>query len=105
MIGSMVVVSSPIMGEQVTDLDVQVAGRLSALEYVLEVLLANELAFQPEDATEAFKQDLLARPGYIKRGPVDADRLALIEVECATVLGNFVDKVSSREAEIRSRLD
>lgn len=87
-----------------TDFEIQVCGRLTALEFVLEVLLANELAFQPEDASEAFKNDLISRPAHIKKGPVDVDVLQAIQRQAKDGLENFVRKVSEREAELRTRL-
>jgi hypothetical protein len=84
-----------------TDFEIQVSGRISALEFVLEVMLANELAKYPEDVGEQVRADLVARPGYIRRGPVDVAELQAIEAETKAVLEHFCEKVATREAEIR----
>jgi hypothetical protein len=86
------------------DFQIQVAGRLTALEFVLEVLLANNLAFMDEAASEQFKADLVSRKSYLRRGPVDADLMQAIDAETDTVMGRFVEKVADREAEIRQAL-
>ncbi|MGN6496602.1 MAG: hypothetical protein ACTHK5_04580 [Tsuneonella sp.] len=86
------------------DFSIQVAGRFTALEFVLEVMLANNLAHMPEEVSEQFKSDLVSRPGYIKRGPMDADAMQAIQAECTAVLARFVEKVSEREAELREKL-
>jgi hypothetical protein len=83
------------------DFQIQVAGRLSALEFVLEVMMANTLADLDEATSNQVKRDLVSRPGYIQRGPVDAELVQAIQSETTAVLERFVEKVASREAEIR----
>lgn len=83
------------------EFELAVAGRLSALEYVLEVLMANQLAFMPPQDSEAFKQALATREGYIKRGPIDVDVMQLLAVETAKCLQGFLAKVSEREEQLR----
>lgn len=83
------------------EFELAVAGRLSALEYVLEVLMANEMAFMPPQDSEAFKQALAAREPYIKRGPMDVEVMQLIAEETAKCLQGFLAKVSEREEQLR----
>ena len=87
-----------------TETEIQIFGRLSAIEYVLEVMLANELANQDSESTAAFKSDLVAKQGYIRRGPVSIDLLQAIEAETKASLENFVRKVDERERDIRARI-
>jgi septum formation inhibitor MinC len=84
--------------------DVQVYAKLSALEFVLEVLLANELAHQPAEDTELFKQALVDAPGHIRSGPVDVDLVQAVQAETKVQLERFVEKLSKREAELRERI-
>jgi hypothetical protein len=86
------------------DYQVQVSARLTALGHVLEVLLANEFAAQPEAANAHFKQEILSRAGYSQGGPLSSDLMQAIEAETNSVLARFVEKVSERAAEIRSEL-
>ncbi|QIK79092.1 hypothetical protein G7077_09485 [Sphingomonas piscis] len=80
---------------------IQVAGRLTALGFVLEVLLANELAAQPVEHTEVFKQELLSGARFIQAKPQSVIALRAIQAEAASVLERFVEKVREREADIR----
>jgi hypothetical protein len=82
--------------------EIEVSGRISALEYVLECMLANELSFQPPEHTAKFKEDMLGRPGYIKSGPVDVDQMQAIAAALHTSLEYFLQKVTKREDEIRA---
>lgn len=87
-----------------TEFEVQVAARFTALEFVLEVMIANQLAFMPAEASEDFKQALLDRQAYISRGPVDVNVMQAISAASEQVLQNFVTKVADREADIRDQL-
>lgn len=80
--------------------------KLTVLEYMLEVTVANNLALVAEDRSEQFKQDLLAREIKLppKSGPVDLDDLAAFHGLVQADLENFFRKVSSREADIREVL-
>lgn len=88
-----------------TEIEIAFAGKLSALEYVLEVMLANELASIPENAADRFRWDLLERRGYIRRGPVDVDLLQRLQAATRAELEGFLGKVAAREAEIRRQTD
>lgn len=80
-----------------------ICGKLSALEFVLEVMLANELADYPESMSKEFLDELVSRPGYISHGPVDADDLNSIKAECQVSLENFAAKVAKRSRGLRAR--
>lgn len=84
-----------------TEIEIAFAGKLSALEYVLEVMLANDLASIPENAADRFRSDLLERQGYIRRGPVDVDLLQRLQAATHAELESFLGKVAAREADIR----
>lgn len=84
-----------------TEFELAVAGRLSALEFVLEVMMANHLSFMHEDDSETFKADLMARESYIKRGPIDVTIMQLLEEETSKSLEGFLAKVSEREEQLR----
>ena len=77
--------------------------RLTMLEYMLEVVVANNLAFVPEERSEQFKDDLLSRPMQLPHGsgPVDVADLAAFQGLVRADLENFFRKVSSRESGIR----
>jgi len=87
------------------DFEIQVAGKLSALEFVLEVMMANELVRLHPDQSDTFKSDMMDRKGFIKNGPIDAEVMQQISRSLSENLQNFLDKVTKREADIRSKLD
>lgn len=80
--------------------------RLTMYEYMLEVVVANNLSLVPEERSEQFKQDLLARDMRLppQSGPVDVDDLAAFQGLVMADLENFFRKVSSRETSIREAL-
>lgn len=80
--------------------------KLTMLEYMLEVVVANNLAPAPEERSEQFKQDLLARQMQLppKSGPVDVEDLAAFQGLVRADLENFFRKVSARESSIREVL-
>ena len=86
-----------------TNFEIDVMGKLSAIEFVLEVVLANELAQQPERSSEQLKRDMMDREGYIRKGPVDVAHLEKIRAAFSDSLANFLNKVTERESEIRAR--
>jgi hypothetical protein len=88
-----------------TEVEIAFAGKLSALEYVLEVMMDNELAFIPQESAERFRTDLLDRPGYIPRGPVDVELLPLLEATTSAELESFLGKVAAREADMRRQVE
>lgn len=88
-----------------TEIEIAFAGKLSALEYVLEVMMANELASIPENAAERLRSDLLERPGYLRRGPVDVNLLQRLQAATRAELEGFLAKVAAREAEIRRQAE
>lgn len=80
--------------------------RLTMLEFMLEVVVANNLAFVPEDRSEQFKEDLLSRPMQLPpgSGPVDVEALEAFQGLVRADLENFFRKVSARESGIREVL-
>ncbi len=80
--------------------------KLTMLEYMLEVTMANNLAFVPEERSAQFKADLLSRDVKLpaRSGPVDVDELAAFQALVRADLENFFRKVSRREADIREVL-
>ena len=85
-----------------TEFEINTVARFAALEFILEIMLANELSLMSPDESDAFRNDVVARPGYIRRGPVDADELQKVAEATTEVLSNFVKKVASREQNIRN---
>jgi len=81
-----------------------VYSRISALEFVLEVMLANQLAGMSEEVSERFKRDLVSRPSHLppRSGPVDAEVFQELERRTTADLENFSRKVGKREEEIRA---
>ena len=86
------------------EFQIAVAGRFSALEFVLEVLMANNLATMDRQSSEHFKSEMLDREGYITHGPIDVDDLQAIAEETQAVLRAFLAKVSNREEDVRRGL-
>jgi hypothetical protein len=88
----------------IRDCEAQLFGKLSSLEFVIEVMLANELANLPQNVSDEFKAEILDRPGYIQKGPVDVDDLEAIGAETKASLENLIAKVARREQDIRARI-
>lgn len=80
--------------------------KLTLLEYMLEVVVANNLAMVPEERSEQFKEDLLAHDVKLppRSGPVDVENLSAFQGLVRADLENFFRKVSAREASIREVL-
>jgi len=81
----------------------RIYSRLMAQEYLIEVMFANNLAAVSPEISEAFKRDLVSRPGRLppQPGPVD---VKVLEAQDAAVKADIVDilrKVSAREANLR----
>ena len=70
-----------------TEVELEMSARMSALEYVLEVLIANELAYQPREGTALLKKDLLSRQSWFRSELVDAEHLHALQAEMGKVLG------------------
>ena len=80
--------------------------KLTMIEYMLDVVMANNLAFVPEERSERFKQDLLSHDVKLppRSGPVDVAELAAFQGLVRADLENFFRKVSARESSIREVL-
>lgn len=89
-----------------TEAPLEVYSRISALEFVLEVMLANQLASWPEEISAKFKHDLSSRPARLppRSGPMDAEFFQEMERRTTADLENFARKVADREREIRAAL-
>jgi hypothetical protein len=87
------------------DIHPGVVSRLTMIEFVLEVMLANELARISPDQSEGFKKDLMDIRSKLppKSGPMavsdldEINRLTNIDME------NFCRKVSAREDDFRAQ--
>ena len=88
-----------------TPLEVRMAGRIMALEFVIEVMLANQLAGTPRDLSASFKRDMLDHPPYAPLQPVDPELLESIRPGMHVSLDNLLRKVSDREADIREQIE
>ena len=87
-----------------TDTEYEIFGHLSALEFVIEIMLANELAAIPSSASDAFKADVIGKAGYISKGPVDVEVMEKIAAHTSERLQKLIAKVAEREAQIRSKV-
>jgi hypothetical protein len=88
-----------------TPLEIRMAGRIMALEFVIEVMLANQLAGMPETMSASFKQDMLEHPPYAPIAQVDPELLGSIRRDMRACLENLLRKVNDREADIRQQID
>ena len=88
------------------DPDLKSYARISALEFVLVIILANELAMQSLESSESFKAHLLSREPTLPSpsGPIDAEMVQAMATMMRHDLERFVHKVSAREADIRKAL-
>ena len=88
------------------DVPLKVYSRISALEFILEVLVANELARMPEKDSAKFRADLSSRPASLppRSGPMDAEVFQEMERQVTADLENFARKAATREREIREAL-
>lgn len=84
--------------------EIDMAGKLSAISFVLEVMLANEMARWPEEDAANFRQDLISLNGQIARGPIDAGVVQAIQSAMAEHLAAFLQNVARREAMIRAQI-
>lgn len=77
--------------------------KLTMYEYLLEVMLANNLAVLDEDRAAQFKSDVLGRPLKLppRSGPVDVDEIQAFQSLLRGEMENFLRKVSDREANLR----
>lgn len=87
-----------------TGSEVQVAGRVVALEFVLELMLANGLAVQPLEKSEAFRERLRSEKAYMRQVTFDPEQSEAIAAEAKAFMQRFVEKVARREAEFRRRI-
>lgn len=89
-----------------TEEELQVYARITVLEFVLEVMLANTLAQLDPSVSETFKRDLVSRPARLppKSGPIDVDVFGTYQAQIAADLEHFLEKVAQREGEIRAKI-
>ena len=88
------------------DPDLKGYSRISALEFVLVVILANELAMRSLESSESFKAHLLSREPALPSpsGPIDAEIVQAMATMMRHDIERFVRKVSAREGDIREAL-
>ncbi len=91
---------------KLTDIE-EAFARLSMLEFVLEVVMANQLVGVSQAASDEAKTDLVET---MKRayGPLTGDldtakRVAVISQRSVEMAERFVQKLAQREAEIRAQ--
>ncbi|MDQ7019814.1 MAG: hypothetical protein Q9M33_11695, partial [Robiginitomaculum sp.] len=80
----------------------QVAGRLSAIEFLIEIILANESASWSDDDFNAFWVDALSKNAQLppKSGPVSVELLQHLGDMTQTSLQRFHHRVAERRASI-----
>jgi hypothetical protein len=88
------------------DPDLKGYSRISALEFVLVIILANDLAMRSLENSERFKAHLLSRAPALPSPsePIDAEIVQAMATMMRHDIERFVRKVSAREAEIRKVL-
>ena len=88
-----------------SDAPLEIYSRIAALEFVLEVMLANDLAGQPPSESAVFKRDLVSREARLppRSGPLDVAFLHILRQQIKTDLEAFLQKVAARESEIRAK--
>ena len=86
--------------------ELKIYARISALEFVLVMVLANDLAMRSPESSERFKALLLSRePALPSRpGPLDAEIVQAVATMTRHDIDSFVRKVSAREADIRAKI-
>jgi hypothetical protein len=102
---SLCVIAALLLGVLMIDeREALICGKLTALEFVVEVMLANQMAHLTKDHSDRFLADLVSRTSYIRRGVVDVDDLQAIEAASNATLQNLAMKVSERAEEIRKHV-
>ena len=84
--------------------EIKLRAEIGMLRYILEVVLANELARQPEESTEQFKLGLLQASPTVGRdaAPIGDGTLARIAAAQTIALKKFLERLDAREAGIRA---
>ena len=80
--------------------------KITNLEFIAEVAMANVLANLSASDCKALKEDFARRrPSTLppRSGPVDIEHLKAFDAALASDTAHFIEKVSAREAEIRAR--
>lgn len=91
---------------KLTDIE-EAFARLSMMEFLLEVVMANQLMDVPQGVSDQVKRDLVEtmQRAY---GPLTGDietakRMAAIADRSVEMLEHFLQKLARREAELRAR--
>ena len=90
-------------GEMNEPIPMWLQSRLTMYDFVLEVMLANELAVISVKESQEFKSDLLSSQVQPTRhsGSVDLQVLKALNEMLRADLSNFLEKVAAREQDIR----
>jgi hypothetical protein len=85
--------------------ELKVYARISALEFISVMVLANDLAMRSPKSSESFKAHLLSREPALPSGsgPLDAEVVQAVATMMRHDIDSFVRKVSAREADIRAK--
>jgi hypothetical protein len=84
--------------------EIQLAGKLSSYEILIEVMLTKEMATLSEKEAKAFCADIMGREANILRAPNDARLLAAIQQSTRESLDNLLSKALSRSSGLRRDL-
>jgi hypothetical protein len=82
---------------------ISVAARFTALEFVLEIIVANAMLQMTDAQSATFKSEMTEQLGYIRNGLMDVDEMQAIAEQSQKMLENFFAKVSEREAFERAK--
>jgi hypothetical protein len=85
----------------VTGDEIQFAAKLSALEHVIEVMLADQLARLTQDDAEAVCRDMINRHSQIRGGPIDVDDLSSLRRAASQALELLLERAEARSYELR----
>lgn len=84
--------------------DMELYARIAMVEYILEVMMANELARQPQEASDNFKVALLEKKPRPAPGANLSSETERTYAEALTrAMGRFFDRLDEREQQIRAR--
>lgn len=81
----------------------EILAKLSALEFVLEVTTANQMAHWSQADVNEFWRTMSSRPAHLPSGsgPVSHQHLEQMSVRVSEMISNFGAKVSERRRSIK----
>lgn len=88
-----------------TEMECQILGEITAIRYVLQELLGNDLAYRPVEHAADFKAGLLRRPARLPSGsPMEAVELQQLQLATRSALEQMVQRIGEIEADRRAKI-